>query len=158
MGLLTPLAIRIGAIAWLPRMLPQIVRCDRALQRVTGHRASLLDLAGLPNLNFTVKGRRSGLSRTAPLLCVPDGPSILIAGSYFGGPDMPQWVGNLRAADGVAAVEYRGRTYPVLAAELDGGERAQAWQHMLRTWPNFARYEQRTSRRIPVFRLTEAVD
>ena len=59
---------------------------------------SVLDIAGLPNLNLTVKGRKSGIERTTPLLCVPDGDTILIAGSYFGGPKMPLWVGNLRAA------------------------------------------------------------
>ena len=57
-------------------------------------------MAGLPGLNLTVKGRKSGIQWTQPLLCVPDGDTILIAGSYFfGGPKMPLWVGNLRAAD-----------------------------------------------------------
>jgi hypothetical protein len=35
MGLLTPLAIRIGAVPWMPRLLPQIVWTDRRLQRPT---------------------------------------------------------------------------------------------------------------------------
>lgn len=154
MGLLTPLAIRIGAIPWLPRLLPQIVWCDRNLQRATRGRVSVLDLAGLPNLNFTVRGRKSGVERTTPLLCVPDGDTILIAGSYFGGPKMPLWVHNLRAADGAATVERGGERFAVHATELDGADRAAAWQHMLETWPNFAKYEERTDRLIPVFRLS----
>lgn len=153
MGLLTPLAVRIGAIPWMPKLLPQIVWCDRNLQKVTGGRVSVLDIAGLPNLNFTVRGRKSGVERTTPLLCVPDGDTILIAGSYFGGPTTPLWVGNLRAADGAAKVAYDGRTFPVHATELSGDERAAAWRTMLRTWPNFAKYEERTDRLIPVFRL-----
>jgi deazaflavin-dependent oxidoreductase (nitroreductase family) len=153
MGLLTPLAIRIGAIPWMPRLLPQIVWTDRRLQRITGGRVSVLDIAGLPNLVLTVVGRKSGLPRSTPLLCVPDHGTWLIAGSYFGGPDMPVWVGNLRAA-GVAEIGYDGVQVPVVEAELSDDDRAAAWQVMLRTWPNFARYEERTDRLIPVFRLS----
>jgi deazaflavin-dependent oxidoreductase (nitroreductase family) len=154
MGLLTPLAVRIGAISWMPKLLPQIVWFDRSLQQVTRGRVTVLDIAGLPNLNLTVRGKKSGVERTTPLLCVPDGDTILIAGSYFGGPKMPLWVGNLRAAEGEAKVEFEHQTFPVHAEELSGEQRAAAWQTMLRTWPNYAKYEERTDRTIPVFRLT----
>src|SRR5688500_16030722 len=99
MGLLTPLAVRIGAIPWLPRLLPQIVACDKALQRVSRGRVTILDVAGLPNLVLTVPGRKSGIPRTNPLLCVPHDGGWLIAGSYFGGPTTPLWVNNLRATE-----------------------------------------------------------
>lgn len=155
MGLLTPLAVKIGAIPWLPRYLPQIVWVDRLIQRLTRGRLTLLDIAGLPNVMLTVVGRKSGLARSTPLLCVPYAGEILIAGSYFGGPKEPLWVKNLEAAP-QATVRYRGRTFPVLARVLEGSERDAAWAHMLQTWPNFARYEVRTPRRIKVFLLSEA--
>ena len=154
MGLFTPLAIRIGALEFMPRLLPQVVWVDTRLHKYSGGRVTVLDIAGLPNLNLTVTGRKSGIERTTPLLCVPDGDTILIAGSYFGGPKMPLWVGNLRAANGEATVELGKRKFAVTARELADPERAEAWQHMLRTWPNYAKYEQRTDRLIPVFRLT----
>ena len=154
MGLLTPLAIRIGAIPWMPKLLPQVVWLDKNLHRVSGGRVTILDIAGLPNLNLTVKGKKSGVERTTPLLCVPDGDTILIAGSYFGGPKTPLWVGNLRAAAGVATAELGRERFAVHAAELTGAERAAAWQTMLDTWPNYAKYEARTDRIIPVFRLS----
>jgi deazaflavin-dependent oxidoreductase (nitroreductase family) len=153
MGLLTPLAVRIGALEWMPKLLPQVVWLDKNLHRITRGRVTVLDIAGLPNVNLTVKGRKSGIERTTPLLCVPDGDTILIAGSYFGGPKTPLWVGNLRAADGHARVEYGKETFAVTATELADPERAEAWQVMLRTWPNYAKYEARTDRLIPVFRL-----
>jgi deazaflavin-dependent oxidoreductase (nitroreductase family) len=153
MGLLTPLAIRIGAIPWMPKLLPQIVWCDRNLQRLTRGRVSILDIAGLPNLTLTVVGRKSGIPRSTPLLCVPHEDRWLIAGSYFGGPDMPVWVHNLRAA-GEATITWERQRVPVAAREVEGDERAALWQVMLRTWPNFARYEERTDRLIPVFELT----
>jgi deazaflavin-dependent oxidoreductase (nitroreductase family) len=84
---------------------------------------------------------------------VPDGDTILIAGSYFGGPKTPLWVGNLRTAGGAAKVEFDKQTFPVTATELSGDDRAVAWRTMIKTWPNYAKYEERTDRTIPVFRL-----
>jgi deazaflavin-dependent oxidoreductase (nitroreductase family) len=156
MGLLTPLAVRIGAIPWMPKLLPQIVAVDKTLQKVSRGRVTVLDLAGLPNLMLTVPGRKSGVPRANPLLCVPHEGGWLIAGSYFGGPTMPVWVHNLRAAEH-AEVRFKGRTTRVRWREIDDdAERAEVWQVMLATWPNFAKYEERTDRRIPVFFLTPA--
>jgi deazaflavin-dependent oxidoreductase (nitroreductase family) len=155
MGLLTPVAVRIGAISWMPKLLPQVVWMDKALNRVSRGRFTILDVAGLPSLYLTVKGRKSGIERTTPLLCVPDQDTWLIAGSYFGGPKTPLWVGNLRAA-GEATARVRRKTFPVTATELQGPDRDAAWRTMLKTWPNYAKYEERTDRTIPVFRLTRA--
>jgi len=153
MGLLTPLALRIGAIRWLPRLLTQITWIDTRLQAGTRGRLSLLTIAGLPNLLLTVPGRTSGIERTTPLLCVPDQDGWLIAGSMFGGPSTPSWVHNLRAASS-ARIRFQGEDVEVTASELTDGDRSEAWALMQRTWPNYALYERRTSRVIPVFRLT----
>ncbi len=153
MGLLTPLAIRIGAIPWMPRLLPQIMWVDRLIHRLTRGRLTLLDIAGLPNLVLTVVGRKSGIARETPLLCVPYGDDILIAGSNFGSDKQPVWVVNVEANPEVKVL-FRRRTMPMVARKLEGDERTEAWNHMLKTWPNFARYEQRTDRRIKVFLLT----
>ena len=96
MGLLTPLAVDRG-IPWLPRFLPQIMWFDKMLQRVTRGRFTVLDMAGLPNIMLTAIGRKSGKPRDTPLLCVPDGEDILIAGSNFGGKFEPIWVKNIEA-------------------------------------------------------------
>src|SRR3954468_18003296 len=80
MGLLTPVAIRIGGISWMPRLLPGIVWVDTRLQRLTRGRLTLLDIAGLPNLMLTVPGRKSGIPRSTPLLCVPHQGTYLVAG------------------------------------------------------------------------------
>lgn len=153
MGMLTPLAIKIGAIPWLPRLLPQITWLDKLIQRITGGRLSILRIAGLPNLMLTVVGRKSGVPRSTPLLCVPYHGGQLIAGSNFGGPKQPVWVVNVRAADTVR-YSIGGRTHTAQARELTGEERARAWEHMLRTWPNYAKYAERTTRVIPVFLLS----
>lgn len=157
MGVLTPLAVRIGAIPWLPRLLPQITWFDRTLQRLTHGRLSLLGLAGLPSVLLTVRGRVSGEPRTTPLLCVRNDGHWLIAGSNFGAPSTPAWVHNLRAAPDAEISKDRWRVR-VAPEELESGERDRAWEVLCRTWPNFELYERRTERLVPVFRLTPVSD
>ena len=90
-------------------------------------------------------GRKSGVPRTTPLLCVPHDGGWLIAGSYFGSPKVPLWVGNLRATE-QAQIRVKGDDIDATWREIEGEERATMWKVMLRTWPNFAKYEERTSR------------
>jgi deazaflavin-dependent oxidoreductase (nitroreductase family) len=153
MGLLTPLAIRIGRIPWLPKVLPQIVWVDTHLQSATRGRLSLLDIAGLPNLMLTVAGRTSGVPRSTPLLCVPYAGTYLVAGSNFGGPEEPAWARNLQAAL-AGTMRIDGTTYDFRAREVTAPEREIVWEHMLRTWPNFAKYQMHTTRTIKVFQLS----
>ena len=159
MNVLTPLAVRIGAIPWMPKLLPQITATDKFIQRVTKGRVTILDIAGLPNLMLTVKGRKSGVPRTTPLLCVPYRDGNLIAGSNFGQLKPPVWVVNVRAASEkgeLVGVRTRRRPHQASARELSGEEREEAWAHMVKTWPNYARYAERTDRTIPVFFLEPA--
>jgi deazaflavin-dependent oxidoreductase (nitroreductase family) len=155
MNPLTPLAIVIGRQKWMPKLLPVIVALDKFLVRVSRGRFPLLRVAGLPELFLTVKGRKSGVARTTPLLYVPHGDEFLIAGSNWGGPSLPVWVLNLRAS-WTAEVQVRGRSKQVTAREAEGAEREQLWALMLKTWPNYAHYAERTDRTIPVFVLTPA--
>ncbi|MET0998128.1 MAG: nitroreductase family deazaflavin-dependent oxidoreductase [Marmoricola sp.] len=154
--MLTPLAIRIGAIPWMPKLLPQITATDKFIQRVSKGRVTILDIAGLPNLMLTVNGRKSGVPRTTPLLCVPYESGYLIAGSNFGGEKKPVWVVNVRAAAEKGervGVRAGGASQEASVREITGDERDRMWEHMVRTWPNYARYAERTDRIIPVFLL-----
>lgn len=149
---LTPVAIWIGGISWVPRFLKQITAADKFLQRITRGRVSFVGIAGLPSMMLTVTGRKSGIPRSTPVLCVPYRNGNLIAGSNFGGPQEPVWVLNIRAAETVG-VRIGGVEQVSVARELDGAEREEAWRHMLRTWPNYAKYAERVDRTIPVFLL-----
>ena len=155
MGLLTPVAVKVGSWSFMPRLLPQIVATDKALQRVTRGRVSILDVAGLPNVTLTVRGRKTGQPRSSPLLAVPRGRSWLIAGSNFGGPKQPVWVVNLEANPD-AQITVKGRTSSVVARRLDGADREKAWAEMVQVWPNYRLYEKRTDRKIKVFQLDPA--
>ena len=147
------LAIRLGGQPWLPKFARYIVGLDRLIQRLTRGRVTLLTLTGLPELMLTVAGRKSGLPRSTPLLCVPHEGDWLVAGSNWGQAKPPAWVGNLRAAS-EARVTFHGHETLVVPRQTEGAERAELWSVMLRTWPNYAKYAERTDREIPVFRLS----
>jgi deazaflavin-dependent oxidoreductase (nitroreductase family) len=153
MGLLTPVAIKLGSFRWMPRLLPQITWLDKQLQRLSGGRISLVGLAGLPSLLLTVRGRKSGIPRSTPLLCVPWQGGWLVAGSSFGAPKPPAWAANLRAAETVE-VHYNRREHTCRWRELTGAEKDRAWAHMQVIWPNYAKYTAWTDREIPVFLLS----
>ncbi|MCW2855792.1 MAG: hypothetical protein JWR52_1407 [Marmoricola sp.] len=158
-NVLTPVAIWLGSLSWLPRFLRQITAVDRFLQGITRGRASLVGMAGLPSMMMTIVGRKSGIPRTTPVVCVPYGGGNLVAGSNFGGPKEPVWVLNIRAAEEAAepvGVRVGGTEYDAVPRELSGPERDQAWAAMLRIWPNYAKYAERTGRMIPVFLLEPA--
>ena len=74
----TRVALRIGAQPWLHRFSGLIVGSDKALQRVTRGRITLLTFAGLPELLLQVPGRKTGVLRSTPLLCVPHGDGWLV--------------------------------------------------------------------------------
>ena len=146
------LAIRLGRQSWLPRFAAQIVGLDLLIQRLTRGRLTLLSLAGLPELLLTVPGRKSGIPRSTPLLCVPHEDGWLVAGSNWGAAKPPAWVGNLDVADR-ATVTFRGRPTAVTPRRVHGTERATYWAAMVETWPNYTKYAERTEREIPVFLL-----
>lgn len=152
MNPLRPVAIRLGSRPWLPRYACVIVGVDRAIQKLTRGRLTLLTASGLPELMLTVVGRKTGLPRTTPLLCVPHDGGWLVAGSNWGNPDPPAWVHNLRAADG-ASVRFRGTDTAVSVRIAEGAEREALWRVLVATWPNYDLYAERIEREIPVFVL-----
>ncbi len=147
------MALRLGAQPWLHRFARLIVGLDLTIQRLTRGRLDLLTFAGLPEILVQVPGRRTGVLRSTPLLCVPRGDGWLVAGSNWGAPTPPAWVGNLLAAD-EPLVTFRGHTVAADARLLAGPEREEAWAVMLETSPNYATYAERTGRELPVILLT----
>ena len=71
-------------------------------------------LAGLPVLDLTTTGRKSGAPRTTHLISVPVGDTLALLGTNFGQGATPAWVLNLEA-EPRASVTYKGRTLEVVA-------------------------------------------
>jgi len=106
-------------------------------------------MMNLPVLLLTTKGRRTGEPRTKALMYLPKGERYVVIASYLGEPRHPDWWLNLRA-DPQASIQVGGRRLRVAAREADGEERARLWQEVVGRQADYAEYQKRTDRRIPV--------
>ncbi|WP_245717844.1 nitroreductase family deazaflavin-dependent oxidoreductase [Nocardia miyunensis] len=119
------------------RIAPLVIALERLVRRISRGRHGVLDVAGLPSLELTVLGRKSGVPRTVSLLYVPEGPDdILLVGSNWGRPQHPSWSANLDAADH-AEVHSRGERFKVRVRRLSGTERKWAWERAIERWPGY---------------------
>jgi deazaflavin-dependent oxidoreductase (nitroreductase family) len=99
-------------------------------------------------------GAKSGTDRVSPVMGLRDGDGWLIAASKAGAPENPAWFHNLIAHPDVEIETPDDGTVAVRADVLHGAERDQAWARFTAASDGFRQYEQRTSRIIPVVRLT----
>jgi deazaflavin-dependent oxidoreductase (nitroreductase family) len=108
---------------------------------------------GAPVLLLTSTGAKSGERRTTPVVYQPDGERMVIFASKAGAPENPAWYHNLRA-NPTATVEVGADTVEVEAVVTDGDERERLFGKQKQLMPQFADYEQKTTRQIPVVALT----
>jgi deazaflavin-dependent oxidoreductase (nitroreductase family) len=100
-------------------------------------------------------GAKSGVERISPVASLKTGPdSWLIAASKAGAPDNPAWYHNLLAHPDIVIETADDGDVQVHATALEGEERDAAWREFTTHNPGFLDYEQKTSRVIPVVRLT----
>ena len=104
---------------------------------------------GAPLLLLTSTGAKSGQQRTTPVMYLPDGESMVIFASKAGAPTHPAWYHNL-TANPTATVEVGTDTVPVTARVAEGGERERLYERQAGLFPQFADYQSKTTRRIPV--------
>lgn len=120
-------------------------------ERSGGTEGTTLRDTGLPCIIVTHQGNRTGAIRKTPLMRVRDGDSYVLVGSMGGAPTHPVWVHNLRADP---AVEIRDltsvRAMRVREVEAEE-ERARLWALAVEAFPPYAEYQDKTTRRIPVF-------
>jgi deazaflavin-dependent oxidoreductase (nitroreductase family) len=110
-------------------------------------------MRGKPTLLLTTTGRRTGRLHTIPLPYLADGDTMIVIGSASGAEHHPAWVLNL-IADPRVTVQYLADSGPAHAEILADGERRTMWERISAEAPWYAGYQQRTSREIPLIRLT----
>ena len=106
---------------------------------------------GLPVIVVTNTGNKTGAVRKTPLMQVKDGNNYVLVGSQGGAPKNPVWVYNLRSDPNV---EVRDETevYTMRVREVhDDPERARLWDISVAAYPPYEEYQERTTRKIPVF-------
>lgn len=109
------------------------------------------ELRGYPCVIVTHTGHRSGAIRKTPLIRVVHDGAYVLVGSYGGKPSDPTWVHNLRANPDIT-VRDRDQVNEVRARLLESSdERAAVWATAVETFPEYATYQERTDRLIPVF-------
>ena len=120
-----------------------------------GQRANTLRDTGLPIVVMTMRGRKSGKLRKQPVMRVEhDGEYALVA-SVGGAPNNPSWYGNL-IADPVLMIQDGSERHDYVAREVEGEERELWWERAVAAFPNYAEYQERTERVIPVLVATRS--
>jgi deazaflavin-dependent oxidoreductase (nitroreductase family) len=121
--------------------------------RLTGGRLGGTFLRGAPVCIVTVIGRRSGDPHPIPLLYLRDGDDIVIVASKGGMSKHPVWYLNL-VANPRCEVEIGRERRSMLAREVTGADKAALWPRLVAMYPDYADYQARTTREIPVLRLS----
>ena len=106
--------------------------------------------AGMPVLKLTTIGRKSGQPRstmlTSPLI---EGDNVMLVASNGGDDRHPMWYSNLLSNPEVEIV-MNGSTRPMTARVAEGDERTRLWEALASKHTNYAGYQRKTSRQIPV--------
>ena len=115
-------------------------------------------LLKMPVLELTTIGRTSGQPRavmlTAPLV---EGDTIVVVASRGGDDRHPAWFLNLRDRPDVqVSLGAPGNPKPYVATIADAGERARLWPKLTAEHANYAGYQRKTDREIPVVLLRPA--
>lgn len=126
-------------------------RFQIAVFRWTNGRA-MSSLRGMPILLLTTIGRKTGKSRTTPLMYVRDGGTYVITASNSGRAMHPAWFHNLQASPR-AQIELPGRRLDVSVTVATRAERDRLWPQLVSKAPFFDGYQRNTSRLIPMVLL-----
>jgi len=100
-------------------------------------------------LLLTTTGRRTGTLHTVPLLYLLDGERLVVIASYGGRPLHPQWYLNLLAQP-KAIVQTERVTSAVIATTMSPDDRGIWWPRIVTAYGDYANYQARTDREIPV--------
>ena len=106
-----------------------------------------------PVLLLHSKGAKTGRELVTPLIYRPDGDSYVVLASMGGWKTNPAWYYNLVVHPN-ASIEVGTQTLNVTAVVADGAERQRLFTLHCETYPQFAYYQGKTKRQIPVIVLT----
>ncbi|MGW0925840.1 nitroreductase family deazaflavin-dependent oxidoreductase [Streptomyces sp. NPDC002755] len=109
-------------------------------------------LRGKPVIILTTRGAKSGRIRKSPLMRVEHDGRYAAVASLGGAPKHPVWYHNL-VADPRAELQDGAHRWDVQAREIHGEEKAEWWKRAVEAWPDYAEYQTKTDRQIPVFVL-----
>jgi F420H(2)-dependent quinone reductase len=109
-------------------------------------------LRDLPVIILTTRGAKSGKIRKSPLMRVEHDGRYAAVASLGGAPHNPQWYHNV-VAEPLVEVQDGPHKQAMRAREATGDEKAQWWARAVEAFPDYANYQAKTTRQIPVFVL-----
>ena len=109
-------------------------------------------LRGMPVIILTTKGVKSGKIRKTPLMRVENGGRYAVVASQGGAPTNPVWFHNL-VADSRVELQDGPTKRDMTARQITGAEKAEWWERAVAAYPDYADYQKKTDREIPVFVL-----
>ncbi|MCG7524674.1 nitroreductase family deazaflavin-dependent oxidoreductase [Streptomyces sp. OfavH-34-F] len=112
-------------------------------------------MRGMPVVILTTVGARSGKIRKTPLMRVEHDGRYAVVASQGGAPTHPVWYHNLKA-DPRAELQDGPERRDMTAREVTGEEKALWWERAVEAFPDYADYQRKTDRQIPVFVLEPA--
>ena len=127
---------------------------DQAEKIESSNGAEGTHMRGMPVVVLTTRGAKTGLLRKTALMRVEHDGQYAVVGSLGGAPKNPVWVYNVRAEPHVELQDGPDR-HDYVARETDGDERELWWQRAVEAYPDYADYQKKTDRVIPVFVLTK---
>jgi deazaflavin-dependent oxidoreductase (nitroreductase family) len=104
---------------------------------------------GAPMVLLHTTGAKTGQERVNPVVYQAVGDDVVVFASKAGAPEHPDWYRNLMAHPDTT-IELGTETVSVHARTAEGEERQQIWTKQKERMPQFADYEQKTAREIPV--------
>jgi deazaflavin-dependent oxidoreductase (nitroreductase family) len=116
----------------------------------SGGRAA--EMQGKPVILLTTIGAKSGKIRKTPLMRVEHNGEYAVVASLGGAPKNPVWYYNIKKNPRVE-LQDGGTTRDYDAREVFGDEKATWWERAIEAWPDYAEYQTKTDRQIPVFVL-----
>ena len=128
----------------------------RLLLRVTGGRIGH-QVSGMPVLELVTTGRRSGAPRAVMLTSpLQEGDTYVVVASRGGDDRHPAWFLNLRDNPQVQVSVQGGPRVPMHARAATPEERTRMWPQIAGQHRNYAGYQRRTQREIPLVLLRPA--
>jgi deazaflavin-dependent oxidoreductase (nitroreductase family) len=125
-----------------------------AYERSGGSEANTLPGTEYPIIVLTTVGARTGKIRKTPLMRVDHDGAYALVASLGGAPQHPLWYWNLMADPDHVSMQDGATRFDVDVRLLDGEERATWWERAVSAYPDYADYQSRTDRVIPVFLAT----
>ncbi|MEU9318754.1 nitroreductase family deazaflavin-dependent oxidoreductase [Streptomyces sp. NPDC048295] len=112
-------------------------------------------MRGMPVIILTTRGAKSGKIRKTPLMRVEHDGTYAVVASQGGAPKHPVWYHNIVADPRVELQDGPDRR-DMNAREATGEEKALWWQRAVEAFPDYADYQRKTDRQIPLFVLEPA--